>query len=273
MILGLVSLPLFFCAGGLLALVGLILGIVAAASINKAPDLRKGAGLAYTGVIASTLCLIGSAFFWVNAVKTTSKIAEEGAGSSSNPGIAEAERNIQTAKDGKIAHGNSPEAEKLAGEFGSKMKTLRETFFSESRKPGVSLTGGSFLTHCELHETTCAFLVHVPDFRKFDGDAKKSLNDLAWMVAQQVLADHGFPEEGRLAVGLKGVILYDDIRIGRHVKPVEGASGEDADLAEGVENHARVSSDLVEFFPTSAPPTAPEISPTNSSPTPTSPRS
>jgi len=70
---------------------------------------------------------------------------------------------------GTTAFGNSPEAVKLARHFSEAFKTGRAQTFT----PGFKLeildhTRGEFMTWCELHAQECAFIVHVPQLRKFD---------------------------------------------------------------------------------------------------------
>ena len=122
--------------------------------------------------------------------------------------------------------------------------SAREFGFSAQEKNSISLSGDEFLTHCELHEKTCAFIVHVPGLRKFSREGKFALNDLGWVIAQNLLAETGFTEDGELAVGLKGIILYDDIRTGSHQKVLN-----DEDENPGLEHRGMKREDLLRFFP------------------------
>ena len=132
----------------------------------------------------------------------------------------------------------------MAESFAGQMKALRETGFSSGDKGGLSLSEGQFLTHCEIHGDTCAILVHVPQLRKFDDGAKIVLNDIAWIVAQNLLAGTSFPEGGELVVALKGIALYDDIRLGRHVK-----NPSEDERTPGLERRGLEELDLKRFFP------------------------
>ncbi|MBS0264940.1 MAG: hypothetical protein JSS02_23610, partial [Planctomycetes bacterium] len=69
-------------------------------------------------------------------------------------------------------------------------------------------------TYCRLDETSCVFLVHVPDLRKFNNDAKNQLGELAWETAQLVVRTNGKSTPRKLAVGIRGVVLYDRAMIG-----------------------------------------------------------
>ena len=137
--------------------------------------------------------------------------------------LAEAESEIVSASGG-IAHGNSPEAIALAERYSAAMKSLRDELFTKRKKPGVSLSKGEFLTYCQLSPGKCAFLVHVPDYRKFDDDAQESLASLAWLAAQHSVK--GTLEEGdELGVGLKGVLLYGSVQTGLVVANPEEDDG------------------------------------------------
>lgn len=129
---------------------------------------------------------------------------------------------ITTGRHG-TALGNTQEAVRLAHGFSYTLKLLREEGVEKSKKKSaISLTEGEFLTYCHLTEDTCAFLVHVPELRKFSGDAKEFIADAAWHSATAVvLAMPNRPK--RLAVGVRGVLLYDAILVGKVVASVEEA--------------------------------------------------
>lgn len=95
------------------------------------------------------------------------------------------------------------------------MKNLRGEFFSKGKKRDFSLTDGEFLTYCNLVEGKCVFLVHVPQLRKFNPSAQESLCDLAWFSANSILQDAAYPQSTELAVGVKGMISYAGIYIGK----------------------------------------------------------
>lgn len=158
--------------------------------------------------------MIGAAFVSVAALVApkdgfdlgdSSKSAEESLFDAAN-------RKIGSNKEG-VAHGNSPEAEKLAAEFSSKLKTLREVGIEKSKKRSISLSGGEFITFCHLAEGSCAFLVHVPELRKYTDEAKEFIGEAAWGVAQHCVAT--LPEKPqKVAVGVRGFALYDRVLTG-----------------------------------------------------------
>ncbi len=113
-----------------------------------------------------------------------------------------------------IAHGNNPAAQELAKALSSRLKEAREMGI-ESRKsaPIVSLTRGEFITYCLLTKESCVFMVHVPDLRKFSPEAKDFITEEAWLAALAITKPHK-ADLRKLAVGLRGALLYDRVASG-----------------------------------------------------------
>ncbi|WP_395738536.1 hypothetical protein [Prosthecobacter sp.] len=128
---------------------------------------------------------------------------------------------------GQEAYGNTPEAQQMAVEFAQMVKLGRRLGIQAGKKPTISLSHGKFLTYCRVNADSCAFMVHVPDLRKFSKDAKEYIADVAWTVAMDAALELK-PQPKRLAVGIRGALLYDTVIEG-HLVPEE----EDAD--EGIE--------------------------------------
>src|SRR5262249_30321539 len=123
-----------------------------------------------------------------------------------------AETETLTDTRGK-ARGNTPEARLMAERFSNLMDEVHKDAFTKTDAK-FKLSGGHYVTWCERREGTCAFVVHVPEYRRFTPDAKKSLDELAWAAAK--LATMGELEPGeRLAVGLRGVMLYGSVMVGK----------------------------------------------------------
>lgn len=144
-----------------------------------------------------------------------------------SPGEAafrEANRQI-IANNGTINFGNNREAQTLAADYAASLKILRNGFFTQGKKDAFSITKGDFLTYCHLETNTCVFLVHVPELRRFDGEAKKSLANLAWLNAQSVLKSKLTNPPPTIAVGIKGAVLYDAILIGDFISDPKDGDG------------------------------------------------
>lgn len=119
-----------------------------------------------------------------------------------------------TSKNDGIIHGNSKTALSLAREFSRRLKIIREMGITEDKKNAISLSGGEFVTRCELSRQGVAFMVHVPGLRKFDDGAKDFIAEAATRTAVG-LAGELSPKPEKVAVGIRGAILYDRIIIGK----------------------------------------------------------
>lgn len=159
--------------------------------------------------------------------------------SQSTPGQAafmEANRQI-ISSHGETGFGNTPEAVAMAKTFSKEFKSLREEFFTKGKGNDdvlTMLTGSDFPTYCEMNSNACVFLVHVPELRRFTGDAKKTLGHLAWSTAQKTVKNGVGTPPAQLVVGVKGELYYDPILIGKFVSdlqdPGEGIQGQQSGL-------------------------------------------
>lgn len=133
------------------------------------------------------------------------------ASSSREPGYKEfraANEMIISDNEG-VANGNNSEAKEIAEQFSKKIAMMRDLLFTEG-KEGFSLSGGNFVTYCAINGPRCVIIVHVPQLRKFTGDAKESMNQIAWITAWNVVSESGV-DINELAVGVKGTLQYSAI--------------------------------------------------------------
>jgi len=87
------------------------------------------------------------------------------------------------------------------------MKRMRDVMFTRSGDRFAPLTEHEFVTHCELNDDRCVFIVHVPEYRSFEDDAKEKLATVAWTVAQGTVEEKLQPGD-RLAVDCEGPALW-----------------------------------------------------------------
>ena len=229
------------------SLLAVVTGHLALIFINRPNSNLSGKAFAAIGLIAGYCgLLISGGFLAVGLLapdKPAGDLADANAAAAAprdptaNDLLNKAEDSIRTDSGG-IADGNSDEARELAREFSEMIQTLREALFTKDGG-GISLSGDKFLTYCELRDGQCAFVVHVPDYRKFEGEAKESLADLAWMAAQKTVADKLQPGD-KLAVGMKGVVFYGSVMVGQVADP----EGED----DGLESNTNARPNLLPFF-------------------------
>jgi hypothetical protein len=225
LILGILS-PFFLLACGASIFTSLGAVICGHLAILKKPDAHGRAparGTAVAGLVLGYIFLILSPFalFFSYTIYTATKDANAKlanmpaplrANQASRDLLAKMESSVTGDSNG-IAHGNSEEAIQLAREFSEQIQKLRELAITPSKGKGIQLSGGKFVTHCQLIGDSATFVVHVPEFRKYDDEAKELIADLAWLAAQKVAADRIGPT-GRLAVGLKGVLRYGGVYTG-----------------------------------------------------------
>lgn len=103
--------------------------------------------------------------------------------------------------------GNTPEAQAIAERFAKAMKEIRAEAFTKGKEGAVSLSQGHFITYCHADGKSLVLLCHVPEFRRFQDDAKAALMGIAWNVAQSAAA---VPDDQprTLVIGLRGIALY-----------------------------------------------------------------
>lgn len=250
LIFGLLS-PVFFlaCFASLLtSLIAIVTGHVALYSIKRSGGRLVGRGLAITGLAFGYLMMlftVGAIAYIANldtSNPTTSYYAENGSKTeSSQDRLNSAEMMVTADSRGQIAFGNNEHAKAIAGNFANSMKTISEQAFTRTRKPVIQLSGGNFLTYCELQPNSCALIVHVPSYRKYEDDAKDVLAELAWSLAQNEASPY-LNEGDKLAVALRGTFVYGDIMIGTF-------STDDSDPTN---YQLSKSQDLLDFFPVEA---------------------
>ncbi|MCF7788767.1 MAG: hypothetical protein K9N47_21765 [Prosthecobacter sp.] len=170
-----------------------------------------------SGFILALAMVIGVPFYYLKY-----KSSREDAALQQRPGHAAflAANDLVAGSSQGIAHGNSPEAQELAKALSSRLKEAREMGI-DSRKsaPIVSLTHGQFLTYCLLTKDSCVFMVHVPELRKYSSEAKDFITKAAWVAALDITQPHQ-ADLRKLAVGLRGVLLYDRVAAA-HLNPAE----------------------------------------------------
>ena len=192
-------------------------------------------------VIAAVMA-VGMSF---SALIMPASTFEDKGTSSSGPGSSafDAANRLITSDKGKEAYGNTPDAEKLAAEFAELVKLGRKMGVQAATKSTFSLSKGKFLTYCRVNPDSCAFMVHVPDLRKFSQDAKDLIAYIAWATAMDAARSLD-PQPKHIAVGIRGAFLYDTVTVGNIV-------AEDVDAEDGVEKRHTDSSpekNLAAFF-------------------------
>ena len=149
-----------------------------------------------------------------------------GAPKSAAEGAFDAANNEIIASSDTVAFGNTPEAVKLAEKFSSTMGVLQKEMFKGGGKIH-GLTGGKFLTYCQISNEHLIFLCHVPGLKDYKGEVRDALSELAWTVAQKI----GQTSSGSktMVVALRGAVVYGPVWSGKAgAAPEKKATGRNA---------------------------------------------
>jgi hypothetical protein len=148
-----------------------------------------------------------------------------------------------------VVFGNSEAALALAKQYSTSLKIMRDKMFTKGDQTALGSLEGDFLTYCQSNEDSCVFLVHVPELRRFTEEAKESLANLAWINAQSVLQANTRRPPKTVVVGVKGLLLYDNILIGDYV--ADPQPGKD-----GIKTRGSGLADMKLLYPYFVPPAA-----------------
>lgn len=144
--------------------------------------------------------------------------------------------------------GNTPEAQAIAQRFAKAMKEIRAEAFTKGKDGAVSLSQGNFITYCHADGKSLVLLCHVPEFRRFQDDAKAALMGIAWNVAQTAAATPD-DQPRTLVIGLRGIALYYQFWSGT----TSGKPTQKLDGSDGKQTVYRVLAPPVKSSPAVAP--------------------
>lgn len=151
------------------------------------------------------------------------------------PGEAEFERANDAIMSESIAggpRGNTPNAEERAAKVAAILEELdRQLFSGQNRFKAMSMTD-HFLVHCQRSPDGVAFLIHVPQFKRYQDDVRDTLLDAAWAAAAAATEDLKWKGPVRLGVGLRGTVSYGAVMIGIAGGEKEFEMGEVVDPAK-----------------------------------------
>jgi len=119
------------------------------------------------------------------------------------------------AKTGELTYGNSPAAKRLAQEFSEQLSgVINESIVRQENSGDLKELDHTLPVFCQLGEDQVCFLVKVPQYHKYEKSARQFLKSAAWRTGVSVAGDSKLRAESRMAIGLKGRILYGNVTIG-----------------------------------------------------------
>jgi hypothetical protein len=121
---------------------------------------------------------------------------------------------IQSGKEGYF-YGEDEAARALAKSFSEAMnKRQAEMFTGGKKNRAFSLTKEKFVTYCKIGDGSVVILSHVPQFKRYKGEVRDTLNQLAWLVAVEATASVANQGGVEIAVGLRGSAMYGGSAVG-----------------------------------------------------------
>jgi hypothetical protein len=106
------------------------------------------------------------------------------------------------------ASGNGAEAEKLAERFGA---ALRDRLVEGRDGPTPEEKP---VTYCQLRDDHVCFLVRVPRFREYQGEARARLTRAAWDTAASLTKELRRRKDRKVGVALRGPFAYGAAALG-----------------------------------------------------------
>jgi hypothetical protein len=226
---------LFVCSPLVLpALAGILLGLTAVVRAWREPENYGGTVPAFLGIAASAASLVLMALlvglFLLN--ESERKDPAERA-------LRDADWKMGLAT-GEQALGNSAQAQAMAAEMNEFCKNLGQLIPKlRGEAPSSAPEDSPCVTYVEARPDKVCFLVRVPHLRRFSKEMVESGTDLFWHEARLTTRKTYGREDVKVAVGLRGTMLYGGVAVGV-------ASGEKPTL---VDTSARAFPPLLrEFF-------------------------
>ncbi len=214
LVFGVISLPMIFvCLGLFTGLLGIVFGIIALVAVSKGGGQVKGRGMAWAGILLSVAAFGIYGVFLAYMSKESKPF-----GSEAYDKFEEVERTLsaEPGSDGSMTE----DEKKVAIAFLEDFTTLHALSVEREQDAGKGLEPtelkGEAEVACRITDRCCMILVRVPEYRRHTEDAKKSVSEMAWMVAVSAVEslDPPLDEDVVLVVGLKGMAQYGAIMTG-----------------------------------------------------------
>lgn len=194
----------------------IITGHKALWSIACSRGEETGQGVAIAGLaIGYPMCLLSILIFFGGLASLFQGGSSDVSGDLSmetNEWMSVGESNLDSTD--QVAHGNNPQAILLAENFTEQVRSRYETAMDRIKRSDLFATDFRLVTHCQLHGSSCVFLVYVPSYSSLPRRAQEGLVQDTWRVAHKLAHDFLQPDED-LVVAIRGDDYYGAVMVGR----------------------------------------------------------
>lgn len=203
------------------SIAAIIFGHSARGVVRNSPERYEGFGMATSGMLLGYVTLAVCAAFLAIPIATNSvripTAATRNQGANQNPLLIQAEDQLLAGTEQNIfgVTTTNASATDLAQHYLEALQILDQTHFDEGIETETAAASPrAYRVFVQLNSDSAAFLLHVPEYQRFTEDAKETLNDNAWLIAQRSVDDI-LPRDSQLAVCIYSAEGQETVMIGQ----------------------------------------------------------
>lgn len=243
---GLLAVPLMcMCFASVpFSIAAIIFGHSARGVVRNSPGRYEGFGMATSGMLLGYVTLAVCAAILAIPLATHSvripTVAPNKKTLTQNPLLLQAEDQLLADTDQRVFGVTTTEASaiNLAQHYVEALQILDQTHFDEGIDAETATSKPRpYRVFVQLNSDSAAFLLYVPEYHRFTDEAKKTLNDNAWLIAQRSV-DEWLPLDSQLAVCVYSPKEQEAVMFGRTAR----------DVSEAPKVHSRNGKRLASLF-------------------------
>lgn len=227
---GLMSVPMMcLCFTSVpFSLAAIVMGHMSRGIVRDTNGTYRGIEMATFGTILgySTLLITGiTLLFYLNSESTLKQSSAPRPAQASTVLLQQAEAQLLSQSE-EVAFGVSTSessAQSLAQHYIDALHVLDSTHFSESATD-EELPPRAYRAFVQLNSDSVAFLLFVPEYARFTDEARQTLIDSCWLIAQRSV-DGIVPNDSKLAVALYSDSNCQQIMIGKTARGESSSTG------------------------------------------------
>lgn len=208
----------------------IVAGHMARGVIRSQPNRYAGTEMATVGLLSgyTTLILMGGGLLFLAAAATSSKVITVNTGSRSSSGqtLLDDARGQLMNGSGVASFGVSTadhDANSLARHYIDSLHVRDELEFGHTGESD-DIPPREYRVYVRLNADSVAYLVRVPEFERFTDEARETLFQTCWTIAQRSV-DHILPSGSDVGVGIYSDAGVENVLIGKTVLEQSAESG------------------------------------------------